>query len=136
VQALIDELAAEGLAVLLVSSDMEELIDGADRLVVLRDGVAVGELAGDQVTEDKRAGGDRVRRRGEPVMADVTVTARLTVDRSRCGLVAGLRRLRRRWRAAGVQRAFTANFLSVANFRTQLVEARAGLRRRARAWRW
>jgi len=52
VQALIDELAAEGLAVLLVSSDMEELIDGADRLVVLRDGVAVGELAGDQVTED------------------------------------------------------------------------------------
>jgi ribose transport system ATP-binding protein len=52
VQALIDELAAEGLGVLLVSSDMEELIDGADRLVVLRDGVAVGELAGDQVTED------------------------------------------------------------------------------------
>jgi galactofuranose transport system ATP-binding protein len=52
VRALIDELAAEGLAVLLVSSDMEELIDGADRLVVLRDGVAVGELAGDQVTED------------------------------------------------------------------------------------
>jgi monosaccharide-transporting ATPase len=52
VQALIDELAAEGLAVLLVSSDMEELIDGADRLVVLRDGVAIGELAGDQVTED------------------------------------------------------------------------------------
>jgi ribose transport system ATP-binding protein len=52
VQALIDELAAEGLAVLLVSSDMEELIDGADRLVVLRDGVAIGELAGDEVTED------------------------------------------------------------------------------------
>jgi galactofuranose transport system ATP-binding protein len=52
VQALIDELAAEGLAVLLVSSDMEELVDGADRLVVLRDGAVVGELAGDQVTED------------------------------------------------------------------------------------
>jgi ribose transport system ATP-binding protein len=52
VQALIDELAAEGLGVLLISSEMEELIDGADRVVVLRDGAAVGELVGDQVTED------------------------------------------------------------------------------------
>ncbi|MEC3978524.1 sugar ABC transporter ATP-binding protein [Amycolatopsis sp. H20-H5] len=51
VQALIDELAKEGLAVLLISSDMEELIDGADRLVVLRDGVVAGELVGDQVSE-------------------------------------------------------------------------------------
>jgi ribose transport system ATP-binding protein len=51
VQALIDELAQEGLGVLLISSDMEELIDGADRLVVLRDGVVAGELVGDQVSE-------------------------------------------------------------------------------------
>jgi len=51
VQALIDELAAEGLGVLLISSEMDELIDGADRVVVLRDGAAVGELVGDQVTE-------------------------------------------------------------------------------------
>ncbi|MEV6983504.1 sugar ABC transporter ATP-binding protein [Sphaerisporangium sp. NPDC051017] len=51
VQKLIDELAAEGMGVLLISSDMEELIDGADRLVVLRDGAVVGDLRGDQVTE-------------------------------------------------------------------------------------
>jgi ribose transport system ATP-binding protein len=51
VQALIDELAQEGLGVLLISSDMEELIDGVDRLVVLRDGVVAGELVGDQVSE-------------------------------------------------------------------------------------
>jgi ribose transport system ATP-binding protein len=51
VQGLIDELAAEGLGVLLISSEMEELIDGADRVVVLREGAVVGELAGDQVTE-------------------------------------------------------------------------------------
>jgi monosaccharide-transporting ATPase len=51
VQGLIDELAAEGLGVLLISSEMEELIDGADRVVVLRDGSVVGELVGDQVTE-------------------------------------------------------------------------------------
>ena len=51
VQALIDELAAEGLGVLLISSDLEELVAGSDRVVVLRDGAAVGELRGDEVTE-------------------------------------------------------------------------------------
>ncbi|TDD13511.1 sugar ABC transporter ATP-binding protein [Kribbella turkmenica] len=51
VQALIEELAAEGLGVLLISSDLEELVEGADRVVVLRDGAVVGELAGGQVTE-------------------------------------------------------------------------------------
>jgi monosaccharide-transporting ATPase len=52
VQGLIDELAAEGLGVLLISSEMEELIDGADRVVVLREGAVVGELVGGEVTED------------------------------------------------------------------------------------
>ena len=51
VQALIDELAAEGLAVLLISSDSEELIEGADRLVVLRDGAVIGHVPAGQVTE-------------------------------------------------------------------------------------
>ena len=51
VQGLIDELASQGLAVLLISSEMEELIDGADRLIVLRDGAVVGELTGGEVTE-------------------------------------------------------------------------------------
>jgi monosaccharide-transporting ATPase len=52
VQSLIDELASEGLGVVLVSSDAEELIEGADRVVVLRDGVVVGTLTGDQVTAE------------------------------------------------------------------------------------
>ncbi|MEU9245781.1 sugar ABC transporter ATP-binding protein [Streptomyces sp. NPDC048385] len=52
VQALIDELADDGLAVLLISSDTEELIEGSDRVVVLKDGVVVGELTGAAVTED------------------------------------------------------------------------------------
>ncbi|MEW1818536.1 sugar ABC transporter ATP-binding protein [Streptomyces diastaticus] len=51
VRGLIDELAREGLAVLLISSDIEELIEGADRVVVLRAGCLAGELAGDAVTE-------------------------------------------------------------------------------------
>ncbi|GLW27385.1 sugar ABC transporter ATP-binding protein [Actinoplanes regularis] len=52
VQALIDELAAEGLGVVLVSSDAEELVEGADRVVVLRDGAVIGTLTGDRVTTE------------------------------------------------------------------------------------
>nr|ADE10216.1 ABC sugar transporter ATP-binding [Actinoplanes liguriensis] len=52
VQALIDELAKEGLGVVLVSSDAEELVEGADRVVVLRDGAVVGTLTGDRVTTE------------------------------------------------------------------------------------
>ncbi|MGV9565045.1 sugar ABC transporter ATP-binding protein [Streptomyces sp. NPDC003480] len=52
VQALIDELARAGLGVLLISSDLEELIEGADRVVVLKDGRVVGHLADGDVTEE------------------------------------------------------------------------------------
>ncbi|WP_306338471.1 sugar ABC transporter ATP-binding protein [Streptomyces sp. KL118A] len=52
VQALVDELAADGLGVLLISSDMEELIEGSDRVIVLKDGTAVAELTGTAVTEE------------------------------------------------------------------------------------
>ncbi|MFE0105306.1 sugar ABC transporter ATP-binding protein [Streptomyces sp. NPDC059009] len=53
VQKLIDELADDGLGVLLISSDVEELVEGSDRVVVLRDGAVVSELTGDDVTEDR-----------------------------------------------------------------------------------
>ncbi|SBT65862.1 ribose transport system ATP-binding protein [Micromonospora sediminicola] len=52
VQALVAELARDGLAVVLISSDLEELVEGADRVVVLRAGAVVGELTGDDVSED------------------------------------------------------------------------------------
>ena len=51
VRRLIDELAEGGLAVLLVSSDTEELVEGSHRIVVLREGSVVTELRGGQVTE-------------------------------------------------------------------------------------
>ncbi|RDG35092.1 sugar ABC transporter ATP-binding protein [Streptomyces corynorhini] len=53
VQGLIDELADEGLAVVLISSDMEELIEGSDRVVVLKDGAVVAELTGAEVTGER-----------------------------------------------------------------------------------
>jgi monosaccharide-transporting ATPase len=52
VQALIDELAEAGLGVLLISSDLEELVEGSDRVVVLKDGAVVGELTGSELTEE------------------------------------------------------------------------------------
>jgi monosaccharide-transporting ATPase len=51
VQKLIGELARDGLAVVLISSDLEELVEGADRVVVLHAGAVVGELTGDEVSE-------------------------------------------------------------------------------------
>ena len=63
VQALIDELATEGLAVLLISSELDELLDGADRLIVLRDGQVVGELTGERPHRVARAAAKRSRRR-------------------------------------------------------------------------
>ena len=52
IQALVSELSETGLAVLLISSELEEVVEGADRIVVLRDGAVVGELAGDDVTQE------------------------------------------------------------------------------------
>jgi len=52
VRATIDELADDGLAVLLISSETEELVDGSDSIVVLKDGRVVAVLDGDQITED------------------------------------------------------------------------------------
>ena len=52
VQGLVDELAADGLGVLLISSETDELVDGAERIVVLRDGAVVGELSGEAVSAD------------------------------------------------------------------------------------
>jgi ribose transport system ATP-binding protein len=52
VRVAIDALAVEGLAVLLISSETEELIDGSDRIVVLREGRVSDVLGGDRLTED------------------------------------------------------------------------------------
>lgn len=52
VQALIDELAAEGLAILLVSSEVEEVVEGSARVIVLRDGRVETELTGSDVDEE------------------------------------------------------------------------------------
>jgi ribose transport system ATP-binding protein len=52
IQALVQELASsDGLAVLMISSELEELVEGCARVVVLRDGHDVAELTGDALSE-------------------------------------------------------------------------------------
>lgn len=48
--ALIEHLREEGMALLIASSELEELVAYATRVVVLRDRRQVGELTGDQIT--------------------------------------------------------------------------------------
>jgi galactofuranose transport system ATP-binding protein len=52
IQALISELAEAGLAVVLISSELEEVVEGSDTIVVLRDGAVVGTVTGADVTQD------------------------------------------------------------------------------------
>jgi galactofuranose transport system ATP-binding protein len=44
IQSLIRQFADEGLAVLMISSELEEVMEGADRIFVLREGRSVAEL--------------------------------------------------------------------------------------------
>jgi len=53
VQGLIDELASRGLGVVLISSESDELVEGSDRVVVLRDGRVSARLEGDDVTSSR-----------------------------------------------------------------------------------
>jgi monosaccharide-transporting ATPase len=51
IQALIKQLAEQGLGVLMISSELEEIVEGADRVFVLRDGKTVADLPKHEVDE-------------------------------------------------------------------------------------
>ncbi|MDF2760775.1 MAG: sugar transporter ATP-binding protein, partial [Thermomicrobiales bacterium] len=52
IQGLIDELADAGLGVLMISSELEEITEGADRVVVLREGRTVAEFTHAEASQD------------------------------------------------------------------------------------
>jgi ribose transport system ATP-binding protein len=52
IQAAIRELAEGGAGVLLISSELDEIVEGSSRTVVLRNGRAVSTLRGEEVTRD------------------------------------------------------------------------------------
>jgi ABC-type sugar transport system ATPase subunit len=47
---LIDQIANEGVSVLLISSEIEEIVGMSDRVIAMLKGVAVGEMEGDEIT--------------------------------------------------------------------------------------
>jgi rhamnose transport system ATP-binding protein len=53
VHASIDRLAQDGLAVLLISSELPEIVGMSDRILVMREGRLVGEVARAEATEER-----------------------------------------------------------------------------------
>jgi ribose transport system ATP-binding protein/rhamnose transport system ATP-binding protein len=53
VHAMIADLAAQGMAIILISSEMPELIGMCDRIVVLREGFQTAEFARSEATQEK-----------------------------------------------------------------------------------
>jgi ribose transport system ATP-binding protein len=49
---LMDQLASQGIAVLFVSSEMEEIIGMSDRVLVMHEGHITGELPASQLSEE------------------------------------------------------------------------------------
>jgi galactofuranose transport system ATP-binding protein len=73
IQKLVDDLAAKGLGIILISSEVEEITEGSDRVVALRDGAVVGLLSEEEITEGNlmamlahgKDSGDGVQETGE-----------------------------------------------------------------------
>jgi ribose transport system ATP-binding protein len=53
IYAFIRGLAAKGMAVVLISSELEEIIGMCDRVMVMKDGRIVGEVEGDRINEEE-----------------------------------------------------------------------------------
>ncbi|WP_341876217.1 sugar ABC transporter ATP-binding protein [Defluviitalea saccharophila] len=51
IQKLILSLAAEGMTIIFISSELEEVVRCCDRVIVLRDRLQIGELTGDDLQE-------------------------------------------------------------------------------------
>jgi rhamnose transport system ATP-binding protein len=52
VHQILRSLAAEGVAIIIISSDLPEVLSLADRILVMREGRIVGEFAGDEATDE------------------------------------------------------------------------------------
>ena len=53
IHALIEKLAGEGKSIILISSETQELLAIADRIIVMREGKIVGELFADETSEEE-----------------------------------------------------------------------------------
>jgi ABC-type sugar transport system ATPase subunit len=53
VHASIDRVAQKGIAILLISSELPEILGMSDRVLVMRDGAVVGEFSRTEATEER-----------------------------------------------------------------------------------
>jgi ribose transport system ATP-binding protein len=53
VHSLLNQLASQGAAILLISSELPEVLGNADRILVMCDGRISGELDGRSATEEE-----------------------------------------------------------------------------------
>ncbi len=53
IYSIMQELVEQGIGIILISSDMEEVIGMSDRILVMCEGVVNGELSRDEVTQEK-----------------------------------------------------------------------------------
>ncbi|MFP7442909.1 sugar ABC transporter ATP-binding protein [Bacillus infantis] len=53
IQNMIEDLVAQGLAIIIISSDLMELLQLSDRIIVIREGKNVAELKGDKITKEE-----------------------------------------------------------------------------------
>ena len=53
VQSLVQQLADQGRGIVLISSELEDVIEGSTRVVVLKDGAVVGELDREEIDEHR-----------------------------------------------------------------------------------
>ena len=52
IEKLVQSLRAKGMAILFISSELEEVVRGCQKVIVLRDRTKAGELAGNEITEE------------------------------------------------------------------------------------
>ena len=52
IHALVHDLANEGLAVIIISDDLSEVVVNCSRVLVMKDGSMVGEMTGEDITEE------------------------------------------------------------------------------------
>jgi ribose transport system ATP-binding protein len=53
IYALLRNLAQSGVAIIMISSDMEEILNMSDRIAVMHEGAITGTLAGTECTEER-----------------------------------------------------------------------------------
>lgn len=53
VHHLLDEMAAGGMAIIVISSELPEILAVSDRIITMREGAITGEIAGEEATEEK-----------------------------------------------------------------------------------